>query len=243
MAIPGSGGGSVNVMGSFWETLITDKVPDWVPLQASEIAARDAYLAAIAAGENGDAAEREAANTARLDLGEMLAQRGLVDEAMDLFSEVLAQGLSGGVGFREAIRPRLRIAACLLAKGRPEAALEQVNLTVRPRGAVTAEGRYLGGEAYVLLDNWDKVLVTLRPFEDEAYYGGEFGDRALMRLGESLLRDRRDGEATYVYKMLLRKYPRSPLVKEAKLRLTVCEVEAATTIKINREALRVRRKR
>jgi tetratricopeptide (TPR) repeat protein len=235
--------GNVKVMASFGQQLITDNVPDWVPLQASEIAARDAYMAAIAAGENGDAPEREAANMARLDLGEMLAQRGLVDEAMDLFTEVLEQGLSGGVGYREAVRPRLRIAACLLAKGKPEAALAQVNLTVRPRGQVTAEGRYLGGEAYVLMDNWDKVMVTLRPFEDETYYGGEIGDRALMRLGESLLRDQRENEATYVFKMLLRKYPRSPLVKQAKLRLTICEADAAMTVKINREALKVRRRR
>jgi TolA-binding protein len=235
--------GNVKVMVSFGEAVDTEKVPDWVPLQASEIAARDAYRAAIAAGENGNAAEREAANMARLDLGEMLAQRGLVDEAMDLFSEVLEQGVSGGMGYRESIRPRLRIAACLLAKDKPEAALEQVNLTVRPRGSATPEGRYLGGEAYVLMDKWDKVMVTLRPFEDETYYTGELGDRALMRLGESLLRDEQHVEAGYVFKMLLKKYPRSALAKQARLRLTVCQLETETAVKIDREALRVRRRR
>jgi hypothetical protein len=162
---------------------------------------------------------------------------------MDLFTEALEQGVSGGMGYRESIRPRLRIAACLLAKDKPEAALEQVNLTVRPRGSVTAEGRYLGGEAYVLMDRWDKVLATLRPFEDERYYTGEFGDRALMRLGESLLRDERHVEAAYVLKMLLKKYPRSALAKQARLRLTVCMLEAETAVKIDREALRVRRRR
>jgi hypothetical protein len=64
-----------------------------------------------------------------------------------------------------------------------------------------------------------------------------------MRLGESLLRDDRATEARYVFSLLLKKYHRSPLLKEAKLRLTMCDVDAMTAVKINREALRVRRRR
>jgi tetratricopeptide (TPR) repeat protein len=244
IAIPGPGAGDagVKVMGDFGDVVVAEGV-EWVPLQASEIAARDAYHAAIAAGDKGGVGEREAANWARLDLGEMLAQRGLVDEAMDLFTEVLEQGLSGGIGFREAIRPRLRIAACLLAKGKAEDALTQINLTVRPRsGQLTAEGRYLGGEAYAQLDQWRKVMVTLRPFEEATYPAGEIGDRAMLRLGEALQREGLRNEAKYVFAAMLKKYPRSPLVKEARLRMTMCEVEESAAVKIDPETLRVRRR-
>jgi TolA-binding protein len=231
----------VKVLTDLGEVVVAEGV-DWVPLQGSEIAARDAYRAAIAAGDKGGTPEREAANLARLDLAEMLAQRGLVDEAMDLFTEVLEQGLSGGIGYRESLRPRFRIAACLLAKGQAEAALAQINLTVRPKSQVSAEGRYLSGEAYVQLGQWDKAMHMLRTFEDERYAVGEFADRALMRLGESLLRNKQRAEAQYVFAAMLKKFPRSPLAAEAKLKLTLCEVHGMATVPLDRDAFRVRRR-
>ncbi|MCL2640085.1 MAG: tetratricopeptide repeat protein, partial [Phycisphaerales bacterium] len=168
-------------------------------------------------GSLGNAAARESANFANLDLGEMLAQHNRLDEAMDAFSGVLHTGGQA----RDLARARLRIAQCLLTKGDAHAAIRQAELIPRWSGRVNGQGRYVIGESYLHMNDPKRAIATLRVFLDDrnSLFAVDAADKALLRLGETLEQHLRPEEAALAYEFLLKKSPRSPLADEVRARL------------------------
>ncbi|MCL2648307.1 MAG: tetratricopeptide repeat protein [Phycisphaerales bacterium] len=183
-----------------------------------------AFTRAAEVGAHGNAAARDAANIANMDLGETLAQRGKYDDAMDAFAGILYNGGNngwGGIGPQQVGRAKLRIAQCLLSKGDPQNAIRQAENISRSAGSYVGQGRYVIGEAYLQMNDFKRATDTLRAFQDDRNYlaSREVADKALLRLGEALEQRRYRDEAVLVYEMLLKKFPRSPVADEARARL------------------------
>src|SRR5262249_35976665 len=138
-------------------------------------AAEKAFREAIAAGENSDGPSAEAANLARMDLGEMLAQRGQWENAMDAFTAVLD---AGGEPWLMG-KAQVHIAQCLLSKGDLWGAIREAQGVGRSSGRMIGQARYLMGEAYLQMKDWKKGAQMLRVFEDQANYfnAPEVGDK------------------------------------------------------------------
>jgi len=181
-----------------------------VPVQPSEKAARALYAALIAAAREVPLTAR-----ARLELAEMLAQRGENETAID----VLASALEGSPPLDLAERIRLRLAACLLAKGDGKAALTQIQPVARnPKSALLGEARYLAGEAYILGKDFNSATEQLLPFRDQDPFRNMAAvcDRALLRLGHACAQAQKWDDSRRAYETLVQRFPQSPWVHEAR---------------------------
>jgi len=181
-----------------------------------------AFRLATESGSTGNIAARDLANIAGLELGEMLAQRGKYDDAMDAFTSVLYNSGGSYTHLRDVGRAKLRIAQCLLSKGDLQAAIcmaESINRNMGSR--YVGQARYVIGEAYLQLKDFKHAADALRVFQDERNYlaSTDVADKALLRLGEVLEQRRSYGEAVLAYEMLLKKFPRSPVADDARAKL------------------------
>ena len=147
-----------------------------IPIQPSEQKAREAYQRVIFAGP-----ATTLASQARFEMAELLSQRGQVDAALDL----MATALENQPPKELTQRIKICVAAALLAKNNPDAALAQLKPILADKGtAVGAEARYLAGEAGILQKDWPKAIEMLTPFREQDAFRNVAGisDRALMRL-------------------------------------------------------------
>lgn len=181
-----------------------------VPLQPAEQAARDQYQALLAAAKDAMLGAR-----ARLELAEMLAQRGEQERALDL----LAAALQGNPPPELTERIKLRIAVCLLAKNDPPAALGQIQAVQKNAASPLAgEARYLAGEAYLQAKDWNAAIEQLKPFRDQDPWRNLPGlsDRALLRLGQACAEAQRWDESRQTLEALTQRFSQSPWIHEAR---------------------------
>lgn len=181
-----------------------------IPLQPSELAARDQYNALILAAKDATLAAR-----ARLESAELYNQRGEQDRALEL----LAVALQSNPPQELTDRIKLRIAVCLLAKEDPKAALTQIQAVQKnTTSPLAGEARYLAGEAYLLAKDWNAATEQLKPFRDQDPWRNMPGltDRALLRLGQAYAEAQRWDESRQSLEALTQRFSQSPWVHEAR---------------------------
>lgn len=186
-----------------------------IGLQTMEVKAREAMRKVIVGA---DAAGLALGSIARVDLGEMLAARGKTDEALDLLTEALEKDPS----VETADRARVRIAACLLAKGKAKGAFEQCQVVLKNNSSrAIAEARYLAGEACMAQKDLPKAIDFLLVFRSDGRYlnAGEVADKALLRLSYALNEAGRFEEGRQAALALLQKYPQSAYADEARFNI------------------------
>jgi tetratricopeptide (TPR) repeat protein len=180
-----------------------------VPVQASEMAARAQYRRLMAAAPASPLAAQ-----ARLELAEMLIQRGDEATAAELLGAALRTDPPAGL----ADRIRTRLAACLLAGGDLAAALPHIQaLSLDPSGPVAIEARYLAGEAALRVGDHERAASILAPFRDDGRFQNTPGlsDRALLGLGRAYAQGGRWDESRRPYEVLVQRFPESALAEEA----------------------------
>jgi tetratricopeptide (TPR) repeat protein len=150
-----------------------------IPVQPAEKKTRELYRAVITA-----APDLPFAAQARLELAELLSQRGDDAAAVTLLKEALDQEpppeLSGRVG--------LRLAACLQAKGDADAALRQLERVAGLADSPWApHARYRAGALRAKRGEWDKAVETLAPFQTAEALQNLPGltDAALLLIGQA----------------------------------------------------------
>jgi tetratricopeptide (TPR) repeat protein len=181
-----------------------------VPVQASEMAARAQYRRLIGAAPSSPLAAQ-----ARLELAEMLIERGDEDGAADLLGEALRTNPPPGL----ADRLHTRLAACLLARDDLQRARPHIEAaSASPSGAAAVEARYLAGEAALRQGDWQKAASLLAAFRDEAPFQNVPGlsDRALDSLGRACAQGGQWDASRQAYEVLVQRFPRSAFADEAR---------------------------
>lgn len=180
-----------------------------VPLQTAENQARNAYKALIA-----QFADLPLAGEARLELGEMLAEREEFDPAIALLKEALdkepAQELTD--------RIRLRLGCCLASKKDTKGAMAQFNAITDPKSPLLPQAQYRAGECLLELGDAAKAVQKLTPFRDKPEYQniGGLTDRALLRLGHALAKTEQWDASRQTLETLVGRFGNSPWVHEAR---------------------------
>jgi len=178
-----------------------------IPPQPGEKAAREQYLALIAA-----APESPLAVQARFELAEMYARH----EAPEAALELLAEALTNNPPPPLAAAIRLRIAVCCLARKDAKGALSHAQAAAA--GGLMAEARYLTGEAYIQQQNWAKAIETLTPFMAQEALRSlpDITERALLRLGHAYAQTGQWAPSAQVLQGIVERFPRSAWVDEAR---------------------------
>jgi len=191
--------------------------PSALPLTPAAKRARERYQKLIADGE-----DKPMAVAARFELAELLADRGEHDEALELLNAALlnspVQDLSE--------RIRLRMAACLLARGEGQNAVAAVGPLARPAkldqpnqwSQVRGEAQFLLAEAAVQGKDWPKAIELLAPFRDAEQLRSLQGvsDRALLRLGQAYAGAAQWDPSRQSFEALIQRYPQSTWTEEAR---------------------------
>jgi tetratricopeptide (TPR) repeat protein len=187
--------------------------PDQVPLQPAETKTRALYQSLIA-----DFADLPLSLSARLELGELLAERNDHEAAIKVFAEALdkepPQELSD--------RLRMRLAASYMARGEWKAALAQLDTLARtPENPFAAPAQYRAGECLMRQGNLEEAMKRLVPFRDvEALQNiGGVSDPALSRLGQLCSNMEQWESSRQAFAQLLSRFPDSPWAAEARLGL------------------------
>ena len=180
-----------------------------VPLQPAEKTARAAYEALVAAQP-----DLPLAAQARLELAELLAQRGdhrgAVARLKQAIDQEPANDLSARVG--------LRLADCLFTLGDDAGAMRQLEraaaLTDTPLAPVA---RYRAAARLAGRGQWDTIVERLTPFRDEdALKNLTFvTDKALLLLGQAYAAHGQDDLSTQAYEQLLATFADSGLRRHA----------------------------
>jgi len=155
---------------------------------------------------------------ARLELAEMHAARGNEDATLSLLTDALAKDPP-----QELVETlKLRLAAALLAKDDPKAALPHVQAVLaNDKSPLAREARYLAGEASSRQGDWAKAIELLLPFRDQGQFHNLPGisDRAVLRLGQAYAEAGKWDECRQTLNTLVQRYRESPWVDEALYRV------------------------
>jgi cellulose synthase operon protein C len=151
-----------------------------VPTPPSEQKARALYRALMDAFPDLPLA----AGDARLELAELLAQRGDDDAAIKLLREALDKEPSPELTDKIC----LRLGACCFDKGDVKEGLAQFQRVAdNPKSSLAAQAHYRAGEALMRLGDWPQAVKRLAVFRDQPPFQNVPGvtDRALLRLGQA----------------------------------------------------------
>ncbi len=185
-----------------------------LPVQASEMTARQLYERLLA-----DAPSGELALPARLELADMLASRSDRADSVASAAKYLAEALAMSPVPAQAEQISLRLAGCLLARGDADGALVRLAaLGAKPVNPQTpARSAYLAGEALLLKKQPDKAVEQLKAFRDNGQYQNlpNLSDRAMFRLGQALAACKQYEPARQAFEMLIQRYAASPWVPDA----------------------------
>jgi len=169
-----------------------------IPLQPAETKARAAYAALIAAQPE----LLPLAAQARLELAELLAQRGDHRGAVAQLKQAIDQEPANDVSARIG----LRLSDCLFALGDDAGAMRQLDRV----GALTdtslaPTARYRAAAWLAGRGEWDKVAPRLTPFRDDDALKNlpAVTDKALLLLGETYAALGQDDASTQAYEQLL----------------------------------------
>jgi tetratricopeptide (TPR) repeat protein len=184
--------------------------PARVPLQPAEKRARQVYGRLLAAFP-----DLPLAHDARLELGELHAERGETDAALKVFTEALDKEPPTAL----ADRVRVRLGACHVALGDGNAALQQFEIAARnPDAGLAAQGHLRGAECLLRAGRWADAVAHLAPFRDQEPFQnvGGLSDRALLQLGHALGRLGKWDESRQAYELLPTRFNESPWIDEAR---------------------------
>ncbi len=151
-----------------------------VPVQPSEKKARALYETLIAGFPDLPLAMADA----RLELSELLAQRGENDTAI----KMLREALDKEPGPEATDHMLLRLGTCYFEKGDAKEGLAQFQRVMQnPKSTLLAEAHYRAGEAFMQTGEWGEAVKHLAIFRDQGPFQNVAGltDRALLRLGQA----------------------------------------------------------
>jgi TolA-binding protein len=181
-----------------------------VPLQPSEQKARANYQALIAAFP-----ERPLAGDARLELAELLADRTEYDAAIKLLKE----GLDKEPPQELTDKMRLRLGACLVAKGDTKGGLAHFKaIAGNPKSPLAAQGHYRAGECLLQMGDAAEAVKHLAVFRDQGPFQNLPGltDRALLRLGHALDQLKQWDASRQAFEQVANRFPNGPWAHEAR---------------------------
>jgi TolA-binding protein len=184
-----------------------------VPLQPSEQRARAQYQAAITALP--DQPDLPLAWDARFELAELLAEREEFEPAIKLLDEALAKELPAEL----TDKIRLRLAACLAAKGDVKTALKHLEpIAANPKNPLAGQAHYRAGECFLRLDQPAEAVKRLAIFRDQQPFQNIPGvtDRALLRLGHAYALSKEWDQSRQAHEQVVARFGNSPWVHEAR---------------------------
>jgi tetratricopeptide (TPR) repeat protein len=184
-----------------------------VPLQPSEQRARAQYQAAFSALP--DQPDLPLAWDARFELAELLAEREEFEPALKLLKEAMVKELSPEL----TDKIRLRLAACLAAKGDGKEALNYLQpITANPKSPLIAQAQYRAGECYLQLGQPAEAVKQLAVFRDQGPFQNLPGmtDRALLRLGHAHAYLKQWDQSRQAHEQVVNRFGNSPWVHEAR---------------------------
>ncbi|HMF12386.1 MAG TPA: tetratricopeptide repeat protein, partial [Gemmataceae bacterium] len=185
-----------------------DVLPPDVPIQPAEKRARALYQALL-----DEFSDLPLANAARLELGEMHAERGEHESAIKLF----ADGLDKEPPAELSDKLRLRLATCHAARGDFKSARAQLEVLARtPGNPLAGQAHWRAAECLIRQENLEGAIQRLALFRDqEAFQNmGGVSDGALVRLGQVLARLKKWEPSRTAHAQALSRFPDSPWAAE-----------------------------
>jgi TolA-binding protein len=181
-----------------------------IPLQPAENQTRTQYQSLITAfpdlAINADA---------RFELAELLSERGDHDAALKLLREAIDK--EPGPELTDKIR--IRLGACLQAKGDAKAALAQFQAVAQnPKSPLFAQATYRAGECLLQTGDHAEAVKRLSAFRDQPGLQNLPGltDRALLRLGHALAHLKQWDASRQAHEQVVARFGNGPWVAEAR---------------------------
>jgi TolA-binding protein len=184
-----------------------------IALQPAEQKARAQYQAAFSALP--DQPDLPLAWEARFELAELLAEREEFDPALKLLRDAMVKELSPEL----TDKVRLRLAACLAAKGDAKEALKQLEpIAANTKSPLNAQAHYRAGECHLQLNQAAEAVKHFALFRDQQPYQNIAGltDRTLLRLGHALAQLKQWDQSRQAHEQVINRFGNSPWVHEAR---------------------------
>jgi TolA-binding protein len=181
-----------------------------VPLQTAEQKARADYRALIDSFP-----DLALAGDARFELAELHADRGDHDTAI----KMLREGLDKEPPPKLTDKVRMRLGACLAAKGDNKAALAQfAAVYANAKSPHAAQAYYRAGECQLALGQPAEAVKLLAVFRDRGEFQNLPGvtDKALLRLGHALADLKQWDASRQAHEQVASRFPQSVWVHEAR---------------------------
>jgi TolA-binding protein len=181
-----------------------------VPLQPSEQKARGDYRALI-----DSFADLALAGDARFELAELHADRNDQDAAIKLLREAIDKEPPAEL----TDKVRVRLGACLAAKGDNKAALGQFSAVyANAKSPYAGQAYYRAGEAQLALGDAGEAVKLLSVFRDRGEFQNLPGvtDKALLRLGHALAQQKQWEPSRQAHEQSAARFPQSVWVHEAR---------------------------
>src|SRR5439155_23150036 len=174
-----------------------------IPLQPAEKQTRETYARLLEAFP-----DLPLAHDARLELGELLAERGDTAAAVKVLHDALDKEPPAAL----AARVRLRMGAGELARGDVQEALRQFEVVARDADtAVSGPGHLRAAECLLRVGRWAEGVAHLVVFRDQEALQTVAGlsDRALVQLGHALGRLNQWDESRRAYEQVAARFGES----------------------------------
>src|SRR5262249_14147208 len=151
----------------------------------------------------------------RLELSELLGERGEHDAAIKLLREALDK--EPGPELTDKIC--LRLGACYFEKGDAKEGLAQFQRVAQnPKSPLLAQAHYRAGEALMQAGDYAEAVKHLAVFRDQQPFQNVPGvtDRALLRLGQACAQLKQWDQSRQAHEQVVGRFPNSPWVNEAR---------------------------
>jgi TolA-binding protein len=181
-----------------------------VPMPPSEQKARERYQTLLAT-----APDAPLGVDARLELAELLTERGEHEPAIKLLTEALDKEPSAQL----TDKIRLRLGACHAGRKDVKAALAQFQAVAQnPKSPLAPQAQYRAGECHLEMGQWSDAVKFLVVFRDQAPFRDQPGltDRALLRLGHALAHLKQWDQSRQAHELVVARFGQSPWVHEAR---------------------------
>jgi TolA-binding protein len=181
-----------------------------VPLQPAEQKARTDYRALIDSFP-----EMVLAGDARFELAELHADRNDHDTAIKMLRETLDKEPPPEL----TDKVRVRLGACLAAKGDNKAALGQFSAVyANAKSPYAAQAYYRAGECQLALGDAAEAVKVLAVFRDRGEFQNLPGvtDKALLRLGHALAQQKQWDASRQAHEQVVNRFPQGVWVHEAR---------------------------
>jgi cellulose synthase operon protein C len=181
-----------------------------VPLQPAEQKARSDYRALIDSFP-----DLSLTGDARFELAELHADRNDHDTAIKMLRETLDKEPPADL----TDKIRVRLGACLVAKGDNKAALGQfAAVYANAKSPYAGQAYYRAGESQLALGEAAEAVKLLAVFRDRPEFQNLAGvtDKALLRLGHALAQQKQWDASRQAHEQVVGRFPQSGWVHEAR---------------------------